>query len=206
MAQSARQAAFAAVHHHVLSEHMWGLLPCRPRIRVSHHGPIFLHVENNLSWSSAQTGARVRCGNNLQWYILWVRVSSRFVGVPIDDHIHFCIFSIAASDWLFSKVDESLTPFGLNVVHPDNHLWVFFIKKTTLLQVLFEDRAIRNSFCFRWCDLILPQPLVRTHFPKLRMAYPKRPKCPRPQITVSQCASGTWANQLFFQYHPTVGV
>jgi hypothetical protein len=28
----------------------------------------------------------------------------------------------AASDWLFSKVHELLTPVGLNVVRPENHV------------------------------------------------------------------------------------
>ena len=40
----------------------------------------------------------------------------------------------AASDWLFSKVYELLTPVGLNVVRPENHVWVVLQKiKTTLL-------------------------------------------------------------------------
>ena len=28
----------------------------------------------------------------------------------------------AASDWLFSKVYESLSPLGLNIVRPENHV------------------------------------------------------------------------------------
>jgi hypothetical protein len=28
----------------------------------------------------------------------------------------------AASDWLFSKVYEILTPLGLNIIRPDNHV------------------------------------------------------------------------------------
>jgi len=30
----------------------------------------------------------------------------------------------AASDWLFNQVHEALAPFGLNVVRPENHMWV----------------------------------------------------------------------------------
>ena len=43
--------------------------------------------------------------------------------------IFFCIFQhvvlvggFAASDWLFTKVQELLTPTGLNIVRPENHV------------------------------------------------------------------------------------
>ena len=39
----------------------------------------------------------------------------------------------AASDWLFNKVYELLTPLGLNIVRAENHVWVFFKIETTLL-------------------------------------------------------------------------
>ena len=42
----------------------------------------------------------------------------------------------AASDWLFSKVYESLTPLGINIVRPENHVWVFF---GSIWHYLFKD-------------------------------------------------------------------
>ena len=49
--------------------------------------------------------------------------------------IFFCIFQhvvlvggFAASDWLFTKVQELLTPTGLNIVRPENHVWVVLAK------------------------------------------------------------------------------
>ena len=53
----------------------------------------------------------------------------------------------AASDWLFSKVYESLSPLGLNIVRPENHVWVFFKIKTTLLlkKNFFRNKAVSDG-------------------------------------------------------------
>ena len=52
----------------------------------------------------------------------------------------------AASDWLFSKVYELLTPLGLNIVRPENHVWVFLKTKTTAFQKnFFRNKAVSDG-------------------------------------------------------------
>ena len=59
----------------------------------------------------------------------------------------------AASDWLFNQVHDALTPIGLNIVRPENHVWVFFKVETIL--IIFNI-IIQKQSCVGWCDLILP--------------------------------------------------
>ena len=71
----------------------------------------------------------------------------------------------AASDWLFTKVYELLSPLGLNIVHPENNLWVLFKVKTTVPFILKKKQS-----CFGWHDFILPRPawhFVRTRVSKV---------------------------------------
>ena len=53
----------------------------------------------------------------------------------------------ASNDWLFSKVYESLTPFGLNIVRPENHVWVLFKVKTIVLfkKYFIETKLLRMA-------------------------------------------------------------
>ena len=51
---------------------------------------------------------------------------------PYFQHV-VLVGGFAASDWLFSKVHELLTPLGLYIVRPENHVWVFSKIKTTIL-------------------------------------------------------------------------
>ena len=49
-------------------------------------------------------------------------VFKRFpIHLPYFQHV-VLVGGFAASDWLFSKVYESLTPLGLNIVRPENHV------------------------------------------------------------------------------------
>ena len=54
-----------------------------------------------------------------------------------NNHLYFqhvvLVGGFASSDWLFFKVYELLTPLGLNIVRPENHVWVLFEVKTTVL-------------------------------------------------------------------------
>ena len=43
------------------------------------------------------------------------------IHLPYFQHV-VLVGGFAASDWLFSKVYESLTPLGLNIVRPENHV------------------------------------------------------------------------------------
>ena len=61
------------------------------------------------------------------------------------------------------------------------------IDATTSIQ---KKKLPQKQSCFRWCDLILPRPLrensrFQSHI-WLLLPNPIRPKCTRPQITVSQ--------------------
>ena len=76
------------------------------------------------------------------------------IHLPYFQHV-VLVGGFAASDWLFSKVHELLIPVGLDIVRPENHLWVFSKIKTTLL---FKNLFQKQS-CFGWCDLILSWPL-----------------------------------------------
>ena len=49
----------------------------------------------------------------------------------------------AESDWLFTKVHEMLIPFGLNLIRPVNHVWVFF--KVLRLFFLLKKSFFRNK-------------------------------------------------------------
>jgi hypothetical protein len=51
----------------------------------------------------------------------------------------------AASDWLFSKVFELLTPLGINIVRPENHVWVFFKIKTTSYSNFVRNKAVSDG-------------------------------------------------------------
>ena len=68
----------------------------------------------------------------------------------------------AASNWLFSKVHELLTPVGLNVVRPENHVWVFFMIESTLLlkKYLFRNKAVSDGAISFYLD----------HFVKTRVS------------------------------------
>ena len=66
----------------------------------------------------------------------------------------FCIFQhvvlvggFAASDWLFFKVHELLTPLGLNIARPDNHVWVFFQDQndTAIQWNFFRSKAVSDG-------------------------------------------------------------
>ena len=68
----------------------------------------------------------------------------------------------AASDWLFSRVYEFLTPLGLNIVRPENHVWVFSNIKTTLLFFKnFRNKAVSDGAISFYLDH-----LVRTRVSK----------------------------------------
>ena len=43
---------------------------------------------------------------------------------PRSQHV-VLVGGFAASDWLFNKVHEALTPLGLNVLRPESHVYVF---------------------------------------------------------------------------------
>ena len=47
----------------------------------------------------------------------------------------------AASDWLFTKIYELLTPLGLNIFRPENQVWVFPEIKMTLLLKITSSRC-----------------------------------------------------------------
>ena len=90
---------------------------------------------------------------------------------------------LAASDWLFTKVYEILALLGLKLVRPENHLWVFF-KVETILTI--QKKPLQKQSCFGWRDLILPwQFRENSRFGTHIWPHPIRPKCPRPQVTLS---------------------
>ena len=56
-----------------------------------------------------------------------VGLYSSFFKYCFPDHLLYfqhvvLVGGFAASDWLFSKVYELLTPLGLNIVRPENHV------------------------------------------------------------------------------------
>jgi hypothetical protein len=46
----------------------------------------------------------------------------RFPNHPLYFQHVVLVGGFAASDWLFTKVYETLTPLGLNIVRPENHV------------------------------------------------------------------------------------
>ena len=53
----------------------------------------------------------------------------------------------AASDWIFFKVHELLTPLGINIVRPENHVWVFFQDQndTAFQRNFFRNKAVSDG-------------------------------------------------------------
>jgi hypothetical protein len=60
----------------------------------------------------------------------------------------------AASDWLFTKLYELLTPLGVNIVRPENHVWVFLKIKTTLpfKKKFFRNKAVSDGAISSYLD------------------------------------------------------
>ena len=81
----------------------------------------------------------------------------------------FCIFQhvvlvggFAASDWIFFKVHELLTPLGINIVRAENYVWVFFqdqndtvLKETSLETKLFRMARSHSTSTTSW-ELAFP--------------------------------------------------
>jgi hypothetical protein len=97
-----------------------------------------------------------------------VSLYTSFFIYRFPNHLLHCqhvvlVGGFAASDWLFTNVYEKLTSHGLNVFRPDNHVWVFFKIKTTLL---FKERSSETKL-FR---------VVRSHSTSTtswELAFPK---------------------------------
>jgi hypothetical protein len=147
-------------------------------------------------------------GTTYKWYILLARVSSR-LGVPIDGHTLFCIFSMSCScaglSWATGYSPKYVNYLLPLVVHPENHLWVF-LKRSKRHFYKFYSKIAPSRHQKQFLFL-----MVRSHstsnsrFQSYISPYPIRPKCPSPHITVSQCVHRCfwdWANQ-WFSYHPT---
>ena len=86
----------------------------------------------------------------------------------------------AESDWLFTKVNEILTPLGLIIVRPENHVWVFF----KIRQHSIKKKLLQKQSYFGWRDLILHGPFCensrfQSHIWQF-LQHPIRPKWPRP--------------------------
>jgi hypothetical protein len=58
--------------------------------------------------------------------VMLLTIPSRFQHVVL-------VGGFAASDWLFNKVHEALTPLGLNILRPESHVYVFFQNYLDLL-------------------------------------------------------------------------
>ena len=77
-----------------------------------------------------------------------------YLNIVFANHILYfqhvvLVGGFAASDWLFSKVYELLTPVGLNVVRPENHVWVVLQKIKTHFyskkKGLFRNKAVSDG-------------------------------------------------------------
>ena len=128
-----------------------------------------------------------------------------------NHHLYFqhvvLVGGFAASDWLFSKVHELLTPLGLNIVRPENHVWVLFEIKTTILFRFFfsETKLFRMARSHSTSTTS-----VRTRVSKFTYGIfchtPYDPYSPDHKLRSHNVVTSDkwdWADWWSFRYYPT---